>query len=389
MAKKRIYLDNAATTWPKPPAVYEAVDAYQRNLGCSPGRSTYRDAMEADRVVAEARRAVARCLGVSDPHRIVFGFNGTDVLNMAICGVVRPGDHVVTTAADHNSVLRPLRFYEEYHHAQVDRIPCDPWGFVILEELEKALRPETRLVAVNHASNVVGTLQPLDEIVKLVRRHCEAIILVDAAQSLGHLPLFPRELEIDLLAAPGHKGLLGPMGTGVLYLAPRMEERLVPLRMGGTGSRSDEDRQPDFLPDKFEPGNHNAPGLAGLVEGVRYLENRTLEAIRQHEIALTSQLMAGLSEVPGVTLYGPPSAEQRVGVVSLNIDGYSPEEVASILDLHYGIQVRSGIHCAPLMHRTLGTVERGGAVRFSLSPFTTEEEIESAIQAVAEIARHS
>ncbi|MBC7354453.1 MAG: aminotransferase class V-fold PLP-dependent enzyme, partial [Thermogutta sp.] len=239
------------------------------------------------------------------------------------------------------------------------------------------------------ASNVVGTLQPLDEIVKLVRRHCEAIILVDAAQSLGHLPLFPRELEIDLLAAPGHKGLLGPMGTGVLYLAPRMEERLVPLRMGGTGSRSDEDRQPDFLPDKFEPGNHNAPGLAGLVEGVRYLENRTLEAIRQHEIALTSQLMAGLSEVPGVTLYGPPSAEQRVGVVSLNIDGYSPEEVASILDLHYGIQVRSGIHCAPLMHRTLGTVERGGAVRFSLSPFTTEEEIESAIQAVAEIARHS
>jgi cysteine desulfurase family protein len=388
MATKRIYLDNAATTWPKPPAVYEAVEAYQRNLGCSPGRSTYRDAMEADRVVAEARRAVARCLGLSDPHRIVFGFNGTDVLNMAIRGVVRPGDHVITTAADHNSVLRPLRFYEEYHHVQVDRIPCDSRGFVILEELEKALRPETRLVAVNHASNVVGTLQPLEEIVKLVRRHCEAIVLVDAAQSLGHLPLFPKELGIDLLAAPGHKGLLGPMGTGVLYLAPRMEERLVPLRMGGTGSRSDEDRQPDFLPDKFEPGNHNAPGLAGLVEGIRYLEARTLEEIRQHEIALTGQLIAGLKEVPGVTLYGPPSAEQRVGVVSLNIEGYSPEEVAGILDLHYGIQVRSGIHCAPLMHRTLGTVERGGAVRFSFSPFTTREEIEAAIQAVTEIARH-
>lgn len=383
----RIYLDNAATTWPKPPAVYEAVEAYQRFLGCSPGRSTYRDAMEADRVVMEARRAVARWLDVNDPLRIVFTFNGTDALNLAIRGVLRPGDHAITTAADHNSVLRPLRFLEETQKVRVDRIPCDTQGVVILEELEKALRPDTRLVAINHASNVIGTLQPVEEIVALVRARSEALILVDAAQSLGHVPIHPEVMDIDLLAAPGHKGLLGPMGTGILYIKPSLEHQLVPLRFGGTGSRSEEDRQPEFLPDRYEPGNHNAPALAGLIEGIRYLEGQTLPRLREHEIALTSELMENLRTIPGVKVYGTQSARQRVGVVSINVEGYAPEELANVLDLHYGIQVRSGIHCAPLMHRTLGTLQTGGAVRFSLGPFTTQEEIESAIEAVNEMAR--
>lgn len=388
MSGTRIYLDNAATSWPKPPAVYSAVEDYQKRVGCSPGRSTYRDAMEADRIVAEARRAVARWLKVTQPERIVFGFNGTDALNMAIRGVVRPGDHVITTAADHNSVLRPLRFLEETQTVQVTRIPCDGQGFIILEELEKALRPDTRLVAINHASNVIGTLQPLERVVRIVRERSTAFILVDAAQSLGHVPVFCETLGVDLLAAPGHKGLLGPMGTGLLYIAPGVEQHLVPLRLGGTGSRSDEDRQPDFLPDKYEPGNHNAPGLAALIEGIRYLEERGLPALREHEKALTERLLEGFRGIAGVRVYGPPSAEHRVGVVSITIDGYSPEEVAAILDGQFGIQVRSGIHCAPLLHRTLGTLAGGGAVRFSLGPFTTADEVEAAIRAVAEIARH-
>lgn len=388
MTSSRIYLDNAATTWPKPEAVYQAVDEYQRRIGCSPGRSTYADALAADRVVLEARLAVARWLRVGQADHVLFAFNGTDALNMALRGMIRPGDHVVTTMADHNSVLRPLRWLAEHYGVRVDYVACDSEGFVELDALRSKLNRATRLVAVNHASNVTGTLQRLEAIVDAVRRHSSAMVLVDAAQSLGHVPLFPGEIGIDLLAAPGHKGLLGPGGTGILYVRPGLEEELVPLRFGGTGSRSDEDRQPDEWPDRYEPGNPNTPALAGLIKGIEYLEQRGLDDLRAHEVTLTQRLIDGLHAIPGVEVYGPKNAADRVGVVSINVKGLSPHELAAILDGQFHIQVRAGIHCAPLIHRRLGTLERGGAVRFSLGPFNTLEHVEAAIAAVGQIAQH-
>ncbi|MGB4728378.1 MAG: aminotransferase class V-fold PLP-dependent enzyme, partial [Thermogutta sp.] len=388
MTSSRIYLDNAATTWPKPEAVYQAVDEYQRRIGCSPGRSTYADALAADRVVLEARLAVARWLRVGQADHVLFAFNGTDALNMALRGMIRPGDHVVTTIADHNSVLRPLRWLAEHYGVRVDYVACDPEGLVELDALRSKLNRATRLVAVNHGSNVTGTLQRLEAIVDAVRRHSSAMVLVDAAQSLGHVPLFPGEIGIDLLAAPGHKGLLGPGGTGILYVRPGLEEELVPLRFGGTGSRSDEDRQPDEWPDRYEPGNPNTPALAGLIKGIEYLEQRGLDDLRAHEVTLTQRLIDGLHAIPGVEVYGPKNAADRVGVVSINVKGLSPHELAAILDGQFHIQVRAGIHCAPLIHRRLGTLERGGAVRFSLGPFNTLEHVEAAIAAVGQIAQH-
>ncbi len=388
MTSSRIYLDNAATTWPKPEAVYQAVDEYQRRIGCSPGRSTYADALAADRVVLEARLAVARWLRVGQADHVLFAFNGTDALNTALRGMIRPGDHVVTTIADHNSVLRPLRWLAEQYGVRVDYVACDSEGFVELDALRSKLNRATRLVAVNHGSNVTGTLQRLEAIVDVVRRHSSAMVLVDAAQSLGHVPLFPEEIGIDLLAAPGHKGLLGPAGTGILYVRPGLEEELVPLRFGGTGSRSDEDRQPDEWPDRYEPGNPNTPALAGLIKGIEYLEQRGLDDLRAHEVTLTQRLIDGLHAIPGVEVYGPKNAADRVGVVSINVKGLSPHELAAILDGQFHIQVRAGIHCAPLIHRRLGTLERGGAVRFSLGPFNTLEHVEAAIAAVGQIAQH-
>lgn len=385
---QRVYLDNAATSWPKPEAVYRAVDEYQRRLGCSPGRGVYRDASSAEQVVADARHRVARLWDVEDPLHVIFAFNGSDALNLAIRGTLRPGDHAVTTAADHNSVLRPLRFLEETQGVQVTRVPCDAAGRVNADAFVQALHRETRLVAVNHASNVTGTLQDVPRLVEIVRRRApDALILIDAAQSLGHLPLSVREWGVDLAAAPGHKGLLGPMGTGVLYIRPGVEERLSPLRLGGTGSQSDEDRQPAMLPDKYEPGNHNASGLAGLSAGLAWLEAQTPAALRRHELALIEALLEGLRGVPGLTLYGPEDPAERVGVVSFRLKSLEPHELAALLDVRFGIQVRSGIHCAPRMHAAIGTLELGGTVRISTGPFTTLEEVAYAVAALKELSR--
>ena len=285
--KPRIYLDNAATSWPKPEAVYDAVDRYQREIGAPNGRSGYREAQESNRIVERARRGVAELIGAADPSQIVFGFNGTDVLNIAIRGIVRPGDHVVTTVCDHNSVLRPLRDLHETADVAVTYVPCDGEGFVSPDDVRAALRPNTRLVAVNHASNVTGAIQPIEEIGRVVRES-DALFLVDAAQSLGHVPIDVRKFEVDLLAAPGHKGLLGPTGHRRALHPPGRGARARPLRCGGTGTQSDEDRQPDVLPDKYEPGNHNLPGLAGLAAAAEFLQRNTIEAIHAHHAELTA-----------------------------------------------------------------------------------------------------
>ncbi len=381
---RRIYLDNAATTWPKPDCVYDAVDCYQREIGAPNGRSHYREAQESNRIVERARRGVAQLIGADEPSHVIFGYNCSDMLNVAIRGVVRPGDHVVTTVCDHNSVLRPLRAMREEAEVDVTYVPCDGRGFVSPDDVRAALRPNTRLVAVNHASNVTGAIQPIAEIGRIVRA-TGALYLVDAAQSLGHVPIDVQTIEVDLLAAPGHKGLLGPLGTGVLYIRPGIEHEVRPLRYGGTGTQSDEDRQPDGLPQKYEPGNHNLVGLAGLAVAVDYLRDETIEALHAHHTALAGQLLEALREIVGVTIHGPQSAANRTSVVSISVDGYTPQELAAILESTHRIQCRAGLHCAPRMHEALGTTAGGGTLRFSPGYATTTEDIDIVVAALQEV----
>jgi cysteine desulfurase family protein len=377
----RIYLDNAATSWPKPEAVYRAIDDYYRRLGAPAGRGAYTEANETERLVASCRKKLAQLIGAGDPSRIVFTYNGTDSLNLALHGTLRPGDHVVTTVCEHNSVLRPLRFLAEHRNVTTTYVNCDAHGLVSPDDIRRAIQPATRLIALIHASNVTGAIQPVEEVGRIAAER-QIPYLVDAAQSLGHVPVDVGRIGCQFLAAPGHKGLLGPLGTGLLYVAPGMEEPLLPLRQGGTGTRSDEDVQPTGMPDRYESGNLNVPGIAGLEAGVTEILTRGVKSIQEHAENLISKL---LRTIPGVTFYGPPRAEQRAGIVSLNLAGYDPRELASLLDSQWSIQTRAGLHCAPRMHAALGTVP-SGTLRLSVGPFNTAEQIDRVLAALQEIA---
>ena len=380
----RIYLDNAATSWPKPDSVSAAVDAYQRASGMAVGRGAARRGAELQRVVDRCRQRAARLLGAESAERIIFTFNGTDGLNLALHGLLAPGDHVVTCVMEHNSVLRPLRELKERIGIDVTYISADGSGQVDPDTFRAALTPRTKLVALLHASNVTGAIQPVAEVGRIAKE-AGALFLVDAAQSAGHLPIDLAQLPADVLACSGHKGLLGPLGTGLLYVRPGVEQQLRSVRQGGTGSQSEDDHQPDFLPDKYESGNHNAPGIVGLEAGLAWIEERGVESLRAHEMALTQRLRDGLSGVPGVRLYGPSDPALRTGVVSLTIDGMEPQDVAAILDETFGIEVRSGLHCAPRAHQAIGTFDGGGTVRLSVGAFTTEVEVDAALSALREL----
>lgn len=380
---QRVYLDNAATSWPKPAAVYDAVDQYLRGNGAAAGRGAYQRALTASRHVQGARRQVASLLGAEESHRVAFAFNGTDALNLAIHGILREGDHVITTDAEHNSVLRPLAFLRRHRGVEVTHVPVDGRGRLDPDQVRQAIRPATRLIAMVHASNVTGTIQPLDDLLVIARDH-NLLTLVDAAQTAGHLPLDVARRGIDLLATSGHKGLLGPLGTGVLYVGPRVESELLPLRQGGTGSVSDQEEQPDELPDRLESGNHNVVGLVGLEQGVAFLHEQG-KAIRDHELRLTRRLLDGLQALEPWEVLGPTAPEDRVGVVSLRLPGVDPQDLAAILDAEYGIEARSGLHCAPRIHRHLGTANSGGTLRVSVGPLTKESDIEATLDALAEL----
>jgi cysteine desulfurase/selenocysteine lyase len=378
----RIYLDNAATSWPKPEAVYLAVDRYQRQLGAPAGRSSYAEASEVERMIGSCRKKVADLLGANDPSRIVFTQNGTDSLNLALHGLLRRGDHVVTSVCEHNSVLRPLRFLAE-REVTTSYLACDGQGYVDPDAIRKAVTPKTRLIALIHASNVTGAIQPVQAVGQIAAER-GVLFLVDAAQSLGHVPIDVGSVGCHLLAAPGHKGLLGPLGTGVLYIAPGVEQELVPLRQGGTGTRSDDDQQPQSLPDRYESGNLNVSGIVGLEAGVTHVARLGEAHILAHSRALVQRLIAGLTGLPGLRLYGPPSGADRVGVVSLNVAGFDPQELSAVLDANWRIQTRAGLHCAPRMHAALGT-SPSGTLRLSIGHFTTQEEIDTAISAFTEV----
>jgi cysteine desulfurase/selenocysteine lyase len=382
---RRIYLDNAATSWPKPAEVYDAVDRWQRTNGAAAGRSTSAAAQETDRAIEQARRAVAVLLGTPHHKSIVFTLNGTDALHLAIQGLVRPGDHVVTTVVEHNSVLRPLKALGDPRGVAVAHVGCDAAGVVSAKAVLEAVNSKTKFVVVSHASNVTGALQPIAEIGAELRKR-DITFVVDGAQTLGEIPLNVDALSCDLFAASGHKGLLGPLGTGILYVRPGVEERMKSIRTGGTGTDSGSLVQPTQMPEKYESGNLNVPGILGVGEGARWLARQGLENLRQTGIALTARLLAGLAEVKGVSLVGPVTAAERVGLVSVVVDGYDPQEVAAILAGQYGIETRAGLHCAPLVHRALGTDKRGGTLRISLGPFNTTDDIDATVAALGEIA---
>jgi len=381
----RIYLDNAATSWPKPDAVYDAMDRYQRTVGASAGRGAYQSAQQAQRVVAKTRAACARLLGIADPSRVVFTASGTAALNQAIHGLLRPGDHVVTTVAEHNSVLRPLSRQTADHGVDVTHVACDRDGYVDPVSIADACRDNTRLIAISHASNVTGAIQPLNAIANIARES-GVLLLVDAAQTAGCVPIDVASLGIDLLACGGHKGLLGPLGTGLLYVRAGLEKELRPGQEGGTGVDSSSTTQPDQLPEKFEAGSLNVPAIAGLGAAVHFLHERTIAAVQAHHLELTQQLLDGLAAIANVTVFGPARDQPRVGVVSCAIAGYDPQEFAAVLDASVGIECRAGLHCAPRMHEALGTAQSGGLVRLSPGWATTTAEIDQTLEAISALA---
>lgn len=376
-----IYLDNAATSWPKPDTVYQAVDHCLRHGAANPGRGGHRQALAAGQTVYDTREALAELFNIDDPNRIAFTLNATEALNMALLGYLRAGDRVVTTSMEHNAVARPLRQLAE-QGVQLVVVPCDATGTLSLAALEQAVTPGTKLLVIGHASNVTGTVVPLGDIGRMADRR-GVPLLVDAAQTAGAEAIDVVDMHIAMLAFPGHKGLLGPQGTGGLYV--REDITLAPLICGGTGSNSESDRQPDFLPDRLESGTLNTPGIAGLGAGVRFILETGLDAVRQREVGLTAQLLAGLREIPRVVVYGHGDASGRTAVVSFNIGERDSAQVAYELDRDFGIACRAGLHCAPWAHRTLGTI-RQGTVRFSPGYFTAADEVAEAVTAVRRLA---
>lgn len=379
----RIYLDNAATSYPKPESVLQAMTTYMQDNGAAFGRGSYADGDRAGQIVTECRQKMARLLAVSAAE-IAFTFNCTDSLNLLLRGLLKPGDRVVTTALEHNSVLRPLNQLQQELGLQVHVTDFDPQsGLVNLDELQKALTEPTRLVVVNHASNVTGVIQPIEQIATLAH-DAGALTLLDAAQTTGHHDLNLTELPVDFLATAGHKGLLGPLGTGVVFVRGGREQLLTPIRCGGTGTQSESPEQPRDLPGLFESGNLNMPGLAGLNAGLDWLLGQDRTQLTASVQTCTTLLRSRLASLPGVRLL-TCGESPGAGIVSFVIDGVDSREAATILDSSFGVQCRAGFHCAPLVHQRLQTAQHGGSLRLSPGVFTTTDEVSQAADAVAQL----
>lgn len=377
-----IYLDNAATSFPKPEAVYQALDAFARSSLANPGRAGHKMALAAERTLDDCRHRLNQLFHGKEPERWIFTLNGTDALNMAFKGVLADGDHVVTTDLEHNSVSRPLRALELAGRITLTRLAADAGGTVDPDAVRRAFTPKTRLVAITHASNVLGTVQDVAAIGRLVRER-DALLLVDAAQTAGVLPIDVQEMAIDLLAFPGHKSLLGPTGSGALYVGPR--SRVQAWREGGTGGDSSSETQPKEYPYFLEGGTPNVLGVAGLAAGLQYVEERGLAAIHAHEVALVERLWARLDALGGYRVLGHRDHSRRVGTLSFVSEMLPAPEIGGILDSAFDIAIRPGLHCAPYVHRAQGTFP-DGAVRVSPGPFTTEADIDALAAALAEIA---
>ena len=402
--KKFIYLDNAATSFPKPPAVQQAMVHYMEAVGANPGRAGHQLSMEAGRIVQNAREGIAGLFNIHDPARVVFTLNVTESLNTLINGFLNPGDHVVTTAMEHNSVIRPLKYLEDRGVITLSVAPCDYKGFLDMDALQRLIKKETVLVVLNHASNVCGSIQDVQAVKSIIG---DIPLLLDAAQTAGCYPIDVEAEHIDMLAFTGHKGLMGPQGTGGFYFREGLSVR--PLKRGGTGSVSEKLHQPDFLPDAFESGTQNNVGLAGLGAAVAYILSEGVDNIRTHEKKLTATLLKAFHDVQGLTVYGPLNADRQTAALSVTFDSILPNEgdpgftgcgainlawmeegmpineAGDLLNTEYDILVRTGLHCAPLAHRTLGTYPEG-TVRISPGFFSTVDEVAYAAAAVRKIA---
>jgi cysteine desulfurase family protein len=377
-----IYLDNAATSWPKPEGVYQSIGDFLRSSGGNPGRGGHTMAVAASVMVDRTRLLLARLINAPDKDRVVFTLNCTDSLNIGLKGLLKPGDHVITSSIEHNSVVRPLKKLEQKGVKVTRLAPHYEGGFVSPDDIEKAIVKETRLVVMTHASNVSGVIQPIEEYGLIARKH-NLIFMVDAAQTAGKYPLDVQVNNIDLLAFSGHKGLLGPPGTGALYISERVE--LDTLREGGTGSHSEQEDQPATLPFKFECGTANTVGIAGLGAGLSFIYEEGMEKILEHERYLTIRLLEGLSCIHGITVYSAKDRANQAPVLSFTVDGIEPGEAGAILDQAFDIKVRTGLHCAPAAHKTLGTFPLG-TVRLSPGYFNTDEDINLALKAIEKIA---
>jgi len=379
-----IYLDHAATSFPKPGEVIDAVAEGLREFSANPGRSAHFLSHGASRVLFGARETIARFFNAPDSRQVIFTKNVTEALNLAIYGMLEQGDHVVTTSMEHNSVMRPLRDLESRGIIQLTVVPSTKEGFADVKGMADAIRPDqTKLVVVNHASNVVGTLVDVEAISEVKGT---AYLLVDAAQSAGCVPIDLRRLDIDLFAFTGHKALLGPQGTGGLILKTG-KEPVRSLMRGGTGSHSEFEEQPQFLPDRLESGTPNVAGLHGLAAGIKVLEAKGVEQVRSHERELTGRLLEGLLRMDRVHVYGPKDPEKQTAVVSINVDGMSPSEVGFQLDRNFDICVRTGLHCAPSAHRTIGSFPQG-TVRISMGMTTTQNDVEEVLEALKWLVSH-
>jgi len=403
--KRLIYLDNAATSFPKPPEMIEAMNHFMTEVGANPGRAGHERALEADRIVKNTRKSLARLFNADDPDRIVFSMNVTEALNTVINGFLKEGDHVITTSMEHNSVLRPLRYLEEKGFITLSIAPCDGKGFLDIDNLPSLIRKNTALMVLNHASNVCGTIQDVRAVKKAVG---DIPLLLDAAQTAGCFPIDVKADGIDFLAFTGHKALLGPQGTGGLYIREGLDVN--PLIRGGTGSISEKEVQPDFLPDGLESGTRNNVGIAGLGAGVDFILSEGVQSIRDHEKDLTAALLSSLYDVAGLTIYGPLRASEQAPTISITFDSLLPPgakydyggcgavnlelmeediypaEAGKILNSEYDILVRTGLHCAPIAHRTLKTFPEG-TVRISMGYFNTLEDMEITAKAVRRIAK--
>ncbi|AZO94717.1 aminotransferase class V-fold PLP-dependent enzyme [Halocella sp. SP3-1] len=376
-----IYVNNAATTWPKPERVYHQMDDFSRKSGLNPGRAGSLGVSAVERKIFEVRKKVGDLINTSDYSRVIFTSGSTESLNMGIKGLLERGDHVITTALEHNSVLRPLKKLERDEGIELSLLKINKEGKIDINELESRIKDNTRLIVTTHASNVIGTVLDIKEIGQLAKKR-GITYLVDAAQTAGLFELDIKEMGIDLLALAGHKSLYGPAGIGVLYIGEGVE--LNTIKEGGTGTNSLATYQPDVLPDKYEAGTPNIAGIVGLGAGVDYIADTGCERIKEDELKLTERLLDGLKALDRIIIYGKLDIESRAPVVGFNIQGMASAELAYILENRFNILVRAGLHCAPLLHQALGT-DKQGMVRVSFSCFNTMEEVDIILNSLKEI----